>query len=151
MDTLTETQAQDLRDVFDVLDVNKNGSIDIQELGKGLRGLGLNPTQAQINSLMETFDSDNNKSLSVEEFANLYVECTKKELPTEEDLIEQFKKLDVNKDGKISASELKRVLLHGDEALGEDEAQEIIDDFDKNGDGYLDLQEFLNGVMGKDS
>ena len=130
MDSLTETQKEDIKDVFAVIDSNKSGLIDIAELGKGLRALGMNPTNADIKVLMEMYDTDNNSALSLEEFADLYIKYIEKPSNTEEELIEQFRKLDVNNDGTIDADELKRILLFGDEALTEEEAEEIIRDFD---------------------
>lgn len=65
-----------------------------------------------------------------------------------------FKLIDTNGDGKLSPSELKQVLLslgrnnHGDEA--EEEAKGIVREMDFDGDGFVDLDEFLTTVMTKD-
>lgn len=149
MDELTESQIEEMKDVFTVIDTNKSGSIDCAELGKGLRGLGLNPSNAEVQALMDEYDKDNNSVLSLEEFAELYHKCLAFQRPSEEQLIEQFNKLDVNGDGTIDANELKKVLLFGDEALTEEEAERIIADFDRNGDGVLSLNEFVDGILGR--
>lgn len=148
MENLTEDQIQEINDVFDVIDENQNGSIDISELARGLRGLGLNPTNAEIKELMEKYDANGTRSLDREEFTHLFIDCLSSFSTTEDLLRDQFKKLDTNNDGFITAEELKKLLLYGEEKLSEEEADSIIVEFDKNRDGRISLEEFLEGVIG---
>ena len=148
MESLTPEQQQEVKDVFAVIDANGNGAIDINELGKGLRGLGLNPTLAQVRQIMDKYDTDNNRNLSLDEFTELYVDFMRENPNMTDDIKDCFKKLDINSDGYVDAQELRKVLLYGDEALDEDEAQQILDEFDRNRDGRLSLQEFLDAILG---
>ena len=52
---------------------------------------------------------------------------------------------DVNKDGFIDAEELQRVLcaLRFDEGRGIADCKSMIRNFDRNGDGKIDFQEFV--------
>jgi hypothetical protein len=63
-------------------------------------------------------------------------------------LLKCFKLFDKNKDGKIDASELKalltRVGTQDTRALSEKDAQELIDDFDADGDGSFSIDEICN-------
>lgn len=149
METLTEEQQQDVKDVFEAIDENNNGSIDVSELAKGLRGLGLNPTNAEVKELLSEFDEDQNNVLSLEEFTRLFVKSLTTFTNTEEILREQFKKLDIDGNGKVDVQELRKVLLQGDEKLDDDEAEKIIEEFDTNGDGMIDIEEFISGVLGR--
>ncbi|RWR87554.1 EF-hand domain-containing protein [Cinnamomum micranthum f. kanehirae] len=62
-----------------------------------------------------------------------------------------FKLIDANSDGKISSLELKEVLM----CLGEDkskaakEAEVMVKEVDCNGDGFIDMEEFMGVVGGK--
>lgn len=151
MEHLTEDQKQEIEDVFKIIDENGNGSIDKQELVKGLRCLGLNPTNSDIKELLDKFDRNNDDALNLSEFAELYIEYTQKNSSVEEDLAEQFKKLDVDGSGYIDIEELRKVLSHGDEKLSDEEIQEVVNEFDTNGDGKITLEEFINGVLSKNS
>ncbi|KAL2511419.1 putative calcium-binding protein CML25 [Abeliophyllum distichum] len=59
-----------------------------------------------------------------------------------------FKFIDTNGDGKISSFELEDVLLNlgHDEKLANKEAEGMVREMDSNGDGFVDLQEFLNAM-----
>ena len=49
----------------------------------------------------------------------------------------------------MDARELREALIGGPEPLTEEEINTIIQDFDKNHDGKINLQEFLDGIFAK--
>lgn len=60
------------------------------------------------------------------------------------ELKEVFRHFDANGDGKISAFELKSVLASlGEEDLSEEELTAMIREADSNGDGFIDLTDFI--------
>jgi hypothetical protein len=61
----------------------------------------------------------------------------------ERELTELFEEFDCNHNGYIEASELADMSFDLGGRLTEAEAQELIDDVDPNGDGLIDLDEFL--------
>ncbi|KVI05443.1 probable calcium-binding protein CML25 [Cynara cardunculus var. scolymus] len=61
----------------------------------------------------------------------------------EEELEQVFKKFDVNGDGKISSSELGSIMGSLGQRPSEDELKKMILDVDADGDGFIDLQEFI--------
>lgn len=65
----------------------------------------------------------------------------------EEAVTSIFNSFDLNGDGKISASELKRCMsdLTGKRVTNE-EVADMIRESDRNGDGAIDLQEFINAM-----
>ena len=151
MDQLTEEQRQEVEDVFKIIDEDESGTIDIRELGKGLRCLGLNPTNSDLKELLDEYDKNNDQVLNLDEFVELYVKYTQKFSSVEEELAEEFKKLDVNGDGYIDIEELKKVLAFGEDKLSDQEVEEVIKEFDTNGDGKITLQEFIHGVLSKNT
>ncbi|XP_028403666.1 EF-hand calcium-binding domain-containing protein 7-like isoform X2 [Dendronephthya gigantea] len=66
---------------------------------------------------------------------------------SKKDLVLAFKKMDINNDGFISFSELKKALTMYGEKMSESEVQEILDEADDNGDGRLDYEEFCDMLM----
>ena len=70
----------------------------------------------------------------------------------QEDIIEVFKIFDRDGNGFISAGELRHVLNNLDEPVTDDEANEIIEEADTDGDGQINYEEFvrmITGEMGK--
>ncbi|CAG9321007.1 unnamed protein product [Blepharisma stoltei] len=149
MARLTSQEEEDCQDIFHLLDHNKNQILDLGELGKGLRGLGLNPSEGEVRKYMADYDRDRNNGLSLEEFESVYQRCLSSSSVTEEEIRAQFKKLDKNGDGTLDARELKDILIGGEEPLTREEADALIADFDVNGDGVLSIDEFVNGLLGR--
>ncbi|CAL5354767.1 unnamed protein product [Camellia sinensis] len=61
----------------------------------------------------------------------------------EEELKQVFNKFDVNGDGKISSSELGSILSSLGYSATDDELQTMIREVDSDGDGVIDLDEFI--------
>ncbi|VFQ98113.1 unnamed protein product [Cuscuta campestris] len=54
-----------------------------------------------------------------------------------------FAKFDANSDGKISASELGSILTSLGATATEQDLEDLIKEVDRDGDGHIDLQEFI--------
>lgn len=63
VDALSEEQIQSLRDVFDLFDKDKSGSISTVELGDVMRSLGQNPTDAELQDMVNEVDTDQSGSI----------------------------------------------------------------------------------------
>ena len=61
--------------------------------------------------------------------------------------LKAFQLLDKNGDGKISKEEIKAVIKQCGGTLFDEEVEKVIKDVDKDGDGYLNYNEFLNIMM----
>ncbi|KAK1268359.1 putative calcium-binding protein CML41 [Acorus gramineus] len=71
---------------------------------------------------------------------------SKTSLPTEsrtQELLEVFSRFDVNRDGKITAEELKLFFASMGEEMKTEEAELAIAELDSDGDGVLDFKEFV--------
>ena len=73
-----------------------------------------------------------------------------KDTDTEEELIEAFKVFDRDGNGLISASELKHVIEKSSgENLSDNEVNEMINEADIDGDGFINYDEFVRMMMAR--
>ncbi|XP_075246378.1 neo-calmodulin-like [Convolutriloba macropyga] len=142
----SEAELSVFRSLFDSWDGNKNGVIEKEEIGDVLRAAGQDPTNAELDGFMERADTDKNGVVDFQEFVNM-IDEVKKNTPKETLLQEAFKSFDINSDGKVSSKELKEFLQGYGEKLTDQEAEEIIKLGDVDGDGMLNVDEFIRALQ----
>lgn len=69
--------------------------------------------------------------------------------PTKEEMKWVFQKFDTNRDGKVSLEEYKAAARALDRAIGEAEAVKAFRVMDIDGDGFIDLNEFMEMFNGE--
>uniref|UniRef100_A0A8D2ZTP6 EF-hand domain-containing protein n=1 Tax=Scophthalmus maximus TaxID=52904 RepID=A0A8D2ZTP6_SCOMX len=120
-------------ELFDQLDLNKDGCIDIRELRTGLAGRGI--SRRSLERLVQTGDTNQDGVLDFEEFTQ-YLRAHEKQLKL------MFSRLDRNNDGQIDAAEIQHC-LHG---IGVDisleDANRILLRMDKDGTMTIDWNEW---------
>lgn len=132
--------------VFRIMDVDLNGKICEAELADGLRCMGLNPSIKEVKKLMSEFDEDDDGGLTFGEFLGLYKKFSA-ECVGNEEIERQFREMDLNGDGTVNVQELRKVLMEGEEALSEEELLMVLERFDKDGNGTIELDEFIREVL----
>ncbi|KAA0203021.1 hypothetical protein HAZT_HAZT004403 [Hyalella azteca] len=96
-----------LGDLFQKLDTNGDGKIDVGDLSKGLKMLNLPYFPGHMEEIIQKADVNQSNDLTLAEFVN-YVQQHEKKLRL------TFNKLDANKDGRVDEVEL----ISSFEALG---------------------------------
>ena len=120
VDQLTEEQIAEFKEAFSLFDKDGDGTITTKELGTVMRSLGQNPTEAELQDMINEVDVDGNGTIDFPEFLSLMARKMK-DTDTEEELIEAFKVFDRDGNGLISAAELRygeRFILGGFEPDG---------------------------------
>jgi calmodulin len=107
-----------------------------------MRSHGQNPTEAELQDMINEVDADGNGTIEFPEFLTLMARKIRNE-DTDEELIEVFKLFDRDANGFISALELRQALTNLGEKLTDEEVDEMIREADVDGDGQINYQEFL--------
>ena len=89
-DQLTEEQIAEFKEAFSLFDKDGDGTITTKELGTVMRSLGQNPTEAELQDMINEVDADGNGTIDFPEFLSLMARKMK-DTDTEEELIEAFK------------------------------------------------------------
>ncbi|XP_016058726.1 PREDICTED: centrin-4 [Miniopterus natalensis] len=139
---LNETQKQEIKEAFDLFDIDGSGTIDVKELKIAMRALGFEPKKEEVKKLIAEIDKEGTGTISFEDFfAIMSLKMSEKD--EKEELLKAFKLFDDDDTGSITLNNIKRVAKELGENLTDDELQEMLDEADRDGDGEINEGEFL--------
>nr|CAH7757552.1 unnamed protein product [Callosobruchus chinensis] len=104
---LTEDELAELRETFEMFDKQGVGYITTEELGNVMRAMGQNPTEAELQDMIDEVDQDGNGVIDFEEFCSMMVTKYKTNF-SDEDIKQAFNVLDTDGKGFITPQELNR-------------------------------------------
>jgi calmodulin len=110
------------------------------------RSLGQNPTEAELQDMINEVDADGNGTIDFPEFLTMMARKMK-DTDSEEEIKEAFKVFDKDGNGFISAAELRHVMTNLGEKLTDEEVDEMIREADIDGDGQINYEEFVKMMM----
>ncbi|KAA0708475.1 Calcium-binding mitochondrial carrier protein SCaMC-1 [Triplophysa tibetana] len=122
-------------ELFEKLDVNKDGKVDVSELKTGLASMGFSLGKGEAQKIVSSGDTDKDEVLDFEEFSKYLIEHEKKLQLT-------FKSLDKNNDGRIEAKEIQQSLKVLGINLSDKDAEKILYSIDADGTMSVDWNEW---------
>ena len=148
MDEIPDIKIKEYRDAFDMFDKDRDGVITAKELANVMRSLNQDPTENELREMIEEVDINGNGNIDFEEFVQL-MNRRARESDTEEEIIQAFRVFDKDGNGTISANELRHIMSTLGEKLSDDEIEQMIQEADIDGDGYINFQEFVSMMLCK--
>ena len=107
-DQMTHEQIAEFKEAFSLFDKDGDGTITTKELGTVMRSLGQNPTEAELQDMINEVDQDGSGSIDFPEFLTL-MSRKMHDTDTEEEIKEAFRVFD--KDGNVCTDALYFLLL----------------------------------------
>jgi len=147
-DQLSEEQISEFKEAFSLFDKDGDGTITTIELGTVMRSLGQNPTEAELQDMINEVDADGNGTIDFPEFLTMMARKMR-DTDSEEEIKEAFKVFDKDGNGYISAAELRHVMTNLGEKLTDSEVDEMIREADIDGDGQINYDEFVKMMLSK--
>jgi len=141
----------DARALFASFDRDGNGTIDMHELKAALAHRGLHVSPAQAGTIMSHYDADGNGHLDINEFKRLATDLEKGvDLRNLSDPYYKFAdpahalfaSFDRDGSGGIDAHELTAALAHRGVHVNAQQAANIMNHYDSDSNGTLELAEF---------
>jgi Ca2+-binding EF-hand superfamily protein len=141
----TTQQRVEIENAFRMFDTDGSGSIDHRELKVAMKALGMQAKADDITRIMGEVDIDNSGTIDKGEFMEIVRPILGGRDPHSE-VRKCFEYFDLTDSGKITAKDLAQTM----EELGEDvtpeELRAMMDVADRNGDGAVDVNEFIRLV-----
>ncbi|KAG1838149.1 hypothetical protein DFJ58DRAFT_814683 [Suillus subalutaceus] len=147
-DELSEEQIAEFKEAFALFDIDGDGSITTKELGTVMRSIGQNPTEAELQDMINEVDADGNGTLDFTEFLTMMARKMR-DTDREDEIKEAFKVFDEDGNGYINPAELRHVMMNLGEKLTEAEVNEMIREADIDGDGQINYDEFVKMMLSK--
>ena len=122
-----ESDKKEHQEAFLIFDTDKDGQLNAEEATYAFMTLGYMFTEEEINAIMIQFGK--NGFIDLDSFSN-YLLKRNKDSEMEDELMECFKEMDKDHDGKISKKDLKYLLSSIGEKLCDEEIEEIIKETD---------------------
>uniref|UniRef100_A0A670JRF1 Calglandulin n=1 Tax=Podarcis muralis TaxID=64176 RepID=A0A670JRF1_PODMU len=136
---LSSLPLSEFKEAFSLFDKDGDGTITTKELGTVMRSLGQNPTEAELQDMINEVDADGNGTIDFPEFLTMMARKMK-DTDSEEEIREAFRVFDKDGNGYISAAELRHVMTNLGEKLTDEEVDEMIREADIDGDGQVNYE-----------
>ncbi|XP_063036063.1 centrin-3 isoform X2 [Agelaius tricolor] len=133
---LTEEQKQEIKDAFELFDTDKDRAINYHELKVAMRALGFDVKKADVLKILKDYDRESTVTDWI------------LDRDPQEEILKAFKLFDDDDSGKISLRNLRRVARELGENMSDEELRAMIEEFDKDGDGEINQEEFIAIMTG---
>lgn len=121
-----------LKEAFEEFDPDGDGVVTLEELGWGLKSLGVLMNADDIDSITAEIDQDGDGRVSFDEFLAAVAE--REHFTQKERLRLAFDYFDMDHNGKIDEGELFEIVGNMDDT------QQVLQQFDTDGDGAIDFE-----------
>lgn len=138
----TKQERDDMIEIFKKLDTDKNGTISREELIRCFQTLhgDSEDLDAEVEKIMHQVDINRSGEIDYNEF--IMANLNRRKLLSQSRLEATFQTFDTDNSGTITAEELRNILSKC-QKFDDSMLDGIITEADQNGDGVIDLKEFI--------
>mmetsp|Transcript_49914 Transcript_49914/g.78987 ORF Transcript_49914/g.78987 Transcript_49914/m.78987 type:complete len:174 (-) Transcript_49914:161-682(-) len=144
---LSEEDLQEFREIFNLVDTDRGGSIGTEELARLMDTLGIRTTPEELKLMVSEIDENGNGEIDFDEFVQ--VMCRKVNTDyTADEVRKAFKIFAGNApDGSIRVKDLEKALqVYGREKLTAEEAKNLVAQIECV-DGHFKYDEYVTMMM----
>ncbi|OQR88233.1 calmodulin [Thraustotheca clavata] len=147
---LSENEIAEFREIFNLVDRDRGGSITKVELGELMDTLGINTSPEEIDLMINEIDQDSNGEIDFDEF--VAVMSRKVNATYSPDQVKASFRMFENPStpGFIRVDRLLKALtMYGSDKLTSEQANELISQLEPDSNGLINYEEYVNMMMSK--
>ena len=129
-----------VRDVFEKLDQNKSGSLDIDEVATGMRSMGIPVTKTTVEKVFKRLDADCDGKVTIQEFA-AYCDIRLAEIR------KTFDEIDTDQNGRISTEEIKLCVQALGMKISSKQLRDMVGRVVACSNGTISFDEFVDALL----
>ena len=137
-----DKNAKDYINAFERFDKDYDGYIPVEDLANLMVKIGKNVTPGELQDLIGEINPHENGMFDLKEYIAV-MQRRKRDKDCDEDLLTIFKIIDKDQNDLIGADELLNYMTSLEHKVSEEEAEEMIKEYDGDGDGYCTFKEFV--------
>jgi Ca2+-binding EF-hand superfamily protein len=144
---LTDAQQKSAEEAFNGFDKKNEGKIKAGDIAAAMKKMNLNCKADWLEKMEEYIDTEGTGYVPLEEF----IELVRRKIQADEDereLKEIFRVLDKEKKGEVNVNELRWILKNLGDDFTEEDIDDMINDVDTDGSGWVDYDEFSKLMLG---
>ena len=147
---LSRDEVLEFREIFNLVDLDRGGSISIEELGSLMKTLGFKPSQAELNQMVLEIDEDGNGEIDFDEFIQVMSRrAASTRSPDEIKAAFKLFQQPGNPPGYVSMAQLETALTtYGTERLSLADAHELLSQIETDDKGLVNYVEFVDIMTG---
>ena len=142
---LTPEELAEFREIFNLVDLDKGGTISKDELKQLMTTLGLKPSKDELDAMVDEIDSDGNGEIDFDEFVTVMSRKVNTSY-TPAQVKAAFKVFEKDApNGFVTMAALEQALTtYGTEKLSLSDAQELLAQIEPDENGMVNYVEFVN-------
>ena len=147
---MSKEELAEFREIFDLVDKDKGGSISRDELGELMDTLGIRASKAEIDLMINEIDEDNNGEIDFEEFVAVMSRKVNANY-TSAEVKSAFKAFEMDgSSGYVTIDSLRKALMsYGTEKLSLQQANDLLSQLEQDSKGRVNYIDYVNMMMGK--
>ena len=145
---LSTVELAEFREIFDLVDKDKGGSISSAELAELMTTLGINASQEEISAMVAEIDTDGNGDIDFDEFVAVMSRKVNANY-TSKDVKRAFKTFSLGQPNNfVSLQALKTALMaHGSVKLDSEQVDELLAQLETDSSGLFNYTEYVDMMM----
>ena len=127
---------------FERFDKDYDGFISIDDLAEIMKSVGKPINEGELQDVKGEINPNDNSIFDLKEYMSI-MEKRNREKDSDEDLLTLFQIIDKDENDLIGPTELLNFMDALGHKVSQEDTEEMIKEFDEDGDGYCTFKEFL--------